>query len=235
MGRRGWGKFEVKNEMRDGKEVKHEETNKKFHLSEEDKKRIMEEANRVGGFDDFEMVDDVAEEDVDQNIDNDAQREDVDQNSDNDVQEDIDQWRLTKKASMEQELEEYYSDDMGDEYTIAYLKENLAPIYDEELSARGVASVSEMVDSYFEYNEFVGVESYRELVGNIDTVINIMRDNERKAQKNDEEKQQIDNDEKISLSEKEKTRIMAGCKNFGNSSELSLSLYIASEARKLGI
>ena len=55
------------------------------------------------------------------------------------------------------------------------------------------------------------------------------------CKKSDETVDKSDREEPISLNEKDKERILSGCRNLGREGELSLNSYIGSEAKKIGV
>lgn len=89
-----------------------------------------------------------------------------------------------------------------------------------------LASPQEMVETFLEYNEFNGVESYKFLAENIEETLAIMRENEIKKNENLNQ---------ISLSEDEQTRILSGYRNVMSQGELMANAYIAQQAKRFDV
>ena len=137
-------RFEVKNEMRDIKEIrpndKQQTGGQSTIASQEDIKR---EANSIG-FDD-------------ENI------------GVKDKEESLGEYR-TANAQVESELAQYYDDDITQEELKAYLVSKILDIYGEKLAQCNIL-VDSVIEGFLDINEFNGVESYRQLAQTIEDAI----------------------------------------------------------------
>lgn len=212
---RRFERFEVKREMSDGKELKPDDK-KNWKPSPEYQEELDREANSVG-FEDEEYIELTGNIDkVDSKLENDK----------NNIQQEF----LAQNSQVENELSQYYDDSVTNDYLQAYLSEKLTSIYGKELSRLQVASASEMVEEFLKHNEFEGIESYRDLVQNIEDVIRIMRSNEEKAKSSD-----ILQESFTPPSKEETQKMIVSYRNASISGELTANAYIATQAKKLGI
>ncbi len=212
---RRFERFEVKREMSDGKKLRPDDK-KSWKPSPEYQEEIDREANSIGFEDeeDIELTGDIDK--VDSKLEKDK----------NNIQQEF----LVQNSQVESELFQYYDDSVTNDYLQAYLSEKLTSIYGKELSRLQVASASEMVEKFLKYNEFSGIESYRDLVQNIEDVIRIMRNNEEKAKGND-----ILQEGLTPLSQEETQKMVVSYRNASIRGELTANAYIATQAKKLGM
>lgn len=129
-------RFEVKNEMRDIKEINpddHMQTG--GESSTQSQEEVKTEADKIGFDDefDFEDINDLTEE-----------------------------YRAAN-TQVESELEQYYDDDITLEELKAYLVSKLTEIYGEKLNQCNVL-IDDFVEEFLNYYGFNGVESYKQLV-----------------------------------------------------------------------
>ena len=201
-------KFEVKNEMRDIKEIRPDDKQQTGGQSTlESQKDLEREANKIG-FDD-------------ENIELE------------DNEESLEEFR-NANAQVESELSQYYDDDITIEELKAYLVSRISDIYGERLAQCNIL-VDNVVEGFLDINEFNGVESYRQLTQTIEeSIITISKmqrgKNKVKTVEEDSEETGID-----TLSEDEKQKIVSTYKNVSIQGELSANAYISTQAKKLGI
>ena len=201
-------KFEVKNEMRDIKEIRPDDKQQTGGQSTlESQKDLEREANKIG-FDD-------------ENIELE------------DNEESLEEFRNVN-AQVESELSQYYDDDITIEELKAYLVSRISDIYGERLAQCNIL-VDSVVEGFLDINEFNGVESYRQLTQTIEeSIITISKmqrgKNKVKTVEEDSKETGID-----TLSEDEKQKIVSTYKNVSIQGELSANAYISTQAKKLGI
>lgn len=208
---RRFERFEVKREMSDGKELRPDDKDS-WKPSPEYQEEIDREANSIGFEDDKEVEIESDMDKINLKIEDDT----------------IQQEFSVQNSQVESELFQYYDDSVTNDYLQVYLSEKLTSIYGKELSRLQVASASEMVEDFLKYNEFSGIESYRDLVQNIEDVIRIMRNNEEKA-KNSRSQGNF-----TLPSQEETQKMIASYRNASIRGELFANAYISSQAKKLG-
>ncbi len=74
-------------------------------------------------------------------------------------------------ASVEQELSEFYTDDITNEYLEAYLSEKISQIYGDRLGDAGIFNVRKFLDG--KLNDFQGVESYRAIIEELESTLEV--------------------------------------------------------------
>ena len=201
-------RFEVKNEMRDIKEIRPDDKKQTGGQSTiESQEDIKREANSVG-FDDKKLG--IEEE-----------------------KETLEEYR-TANAQVESELAQYYDDDITNEELKAYLVSKISDIYGEKLEQCNIL-IDSFVEGFLDINEFDGIESYRQLTQNIEesiTRISKMRESKNKGKTTEESSKGTGLE---SLSEEEVQKMVSAYRNMSRQGELSANAYISSQAKKLGI
>lgn len=201
-------KFEIKDEMKDIKEIRPDDKQKAGGQSTlESQEDIKREANNIG-FDDVNL-------------------------GLEDNEESLEEFR-TANAQVESELAQYYYDDITIEELKAYLVSKISDIYGEKLAQCNIL-VDSVVEGFLDINEFNGVESYRQLTQTIEeSIITIskMQTNKNKVKTTEEEPKGTSIE---TLSEEEKQKIVSTYKNVSIQGELSANAYISSQAKKFGV
>ena len=201
-------KFEIKDEMKDIKEIRPYDKQKAGGQSTlESQEDIKREANNIG-FDDVNL-------------------------GLEDNEESLEEFR-TANAQVESELAQYYYDDITIEELKAYLVSKISDIYGEKLAQCNIL-VDSVVEGFLDINEFNGVESYRQLTQTIEeSIITIskMQTNKNKVKTTEEEPKGTSIE---TLSEEEKQKIVSTYKNMSIQGELSANAYISSQAKKFGV
>lgn len=128
-------RFEVKNEMRDVKEI-NQDNNKQTggESSSQTQEEIKKETNKIGFDDEIDFVK-------------------------NDLTEEL----RVANAQVEAELEQYYNDEITPEELKAYLVSKITEIYGKRLNQCNVL-IDSFVEGFLNYYQFNGAESYRQLV-----------------------------------------------------------------------
>lgn len=201
-------RFEVKNEMRNIKEIRPDDKQQTGGQSTiESQEEVKREANSVG-FDNEKL-------------------------GIEDAEKSLEEYR-TANAQVESELEQYYDDDITVEELKAYLVSKVSDIYGEKLEQCNIL-VDSFVEGFLDINEFNGVESYKQLTQSIEESIkriSKMQEDPNKG-KNTEESSKGTGLE--SLSEEEIKKMVSAYRNISRQGELSANAYISSQAKKLGI
>lgn len=201
-------RFEVKNEMRDIKEISPDDEQQTGGQSTiESQEDIKREANSVG-FDDENL-------------------------GVEDTEESLEEYRAAN-AQVESELEQYYDDDITVEELKAYLVSKVSDIYGEKLEQCNLL-VDSLVEGFLDINEFNGVESYRQLTQSIEesiTRISKIQEGKNKGKTTEESSKGTGLE---SLSEEEVQKMVSAYRNMSRQGELSANAYISSQAKKLGI
>lgn len=201
-------RFEVKNEMRDIKEIRPDDKQQTGGQSTiESKEDIKREANSVG-FDDENL-------------------------GIEDENETLEEYR-TANEQVESELAQYYDDDITQEELKAYLVSKISDIYGEKLEQCNIL-VDSLVEEFLDINEFNGVESYRQLTQTIEESllrISKMQENQNKGKTTKESSKGTGLE---SLGEEEMKKIVSAYRNMSSQGELSANAYISSQAKKLGV
>lgn len=129
-------RFEVKNEMKDIKEI-NQDDNKQTggESSTQSQEEIKKEASKIGFDDEIDFAGIV----------------------------DLNEEYRTANAHVESELEQYYNDEITPEELKAYLVSKITEIYGEKLNQCNVL-IDKFVEGFLNYYQFNGAESYRQLV-----------------------------------------------------------------------
>lgn len=200
-------RFEVKNEMRDIKEVRPDDKQQTGGQSTaQSQEEIKKEANSIG-FDDDNF-----------GIENE--------------EETLEEYRVANQQ-VETELEQYYDDDITIEELRAYLTSKITEIYGKKMEECNLLADS-VVDGFLDMNEFNGAESYRKLAQSVEdsiTTISKIQD-KTKGKRTQETSVETGLD---SLSEEETKTIMSSYKRMSMQGELSANAYLSSKAKQLGV
>lgn len=140
-------RFEVKNEMRDIKEIRPDNKQQTCGQSSLETQEALEREATTVGFDDENLEIE-------------------------DKEESLEEYR-TANAQVESELAQYYNDDITNEELKAYLISKISEIYGEKLEQCNIL-VDSLVEGFLDINEFNGVESYRQLTQSIEESITII-------------------------------------------------------------
>ena len=146
--KRGFGHFEIK-ETKEGKEIRPDNQNNKNYTK---KSNTNHEDTEKIGFDDFQS----------------------------NIKIDKDYKKFTKlhDETIDTLIEEYASivADCENQETIqSVIKSGLSTIYNDMLLKYCNVTFEEMVDEYFKFNEFDGLESYYDLISNVNDAIILLR------------------------------------------------------------
>jgi len=200
-------RFEVKNEMRDIKEVRPDDKQQTGGQSTaQSQEEIKKEANSIGFDDDNFGIE--SEEET------------------------LEEYR-TANQQVEAELEQYYDDDITIEELRAYLTSKITEIYGKKMEECNLLAGS-VVDGFLDMNEFNGAESYRKLAQSIEESIMTISKIQDKAKGKREQETSIETG-LDSLSEEETKTIMSSYKRMSMQGELSANAYLSSKAKQLGI
>ena len=156
---------------------------------------------------------------------------------------------LITNSDVERELQEFYNDEIGNEYLEAYLSEKINQIYGERLGNAGIFNVRKFLDGKLDY--FEGVDSYREIIGELEDILEVSKKNGTEIESvdtgveisNDEPEsvevaeEQIDTEETRAIlnpvNEKSLSELMSAYQNMGiKDSDLSESYSIISRTRE---
>lgn len=203
-----FGRFEVKNEMRDIKEIRPDDEQQTGGQSTvESQEDIKREADRVGFDDDNLGIED--------------------------EEETLEEYRAAN-TQVESELAQYYYDDITNEELKAYLVSKVSEIYGEKLEQCNIL-VDSLVEGFLDINEFNGVESYRQLTQSIEEAITRISKIQESKNKGKTTKESSKGAGVESLSEEEVQKMVSAYRNMSRQGELSANAYISSQAKKLGI
>lgn len=200
-------RFEVKNEMRDIKEVRPDDNQQTGGQSTvQSQEEIKKESNSVGFDDDNFSIEEESET--------------------------LEEYRSANQQ-VEAELAQYYDDDITIEELRAYLTSKITEIYGKKMEKCNLLPDS-VVDGFLDMNEFNGAESYRKLAQTVEesiTTISKLQD-KIKGKRTQETSVETGLD---SLSEEETKTIMSSYKRMSMQGELSANAYLSSKAKQLGV
>lgn len=170
---------------------------------------------------------------------------DVEEMSEKEINGEADKSTLITNSDVERELQEFYNDEIGNEYLEAYLSEKINQIYGERLGNAGIFNVRKFLDGKLDH--FEGVDSYREIIGELEDILEFSEKNGTEIElvddgfaiSNDEPEsieiaeEQIDTEETgailNSVNEKSLGKLMSAYQNMGiKDSDLSESYSIIS-------
>lgn len=172
----------------------------------------------------------------------------VEKMSDMEINGEADKTTLITNSDVERELQEFYNDEIGNEYLEAYLSEKINQIYGERLGNAGIFNVRKFLDGKLDH--FEGVDSYREIIGELEDILEFSEKNGTEIESvdtgveisNDEpesvevSEEQIDTEETEAIlnpvNEKSLSELMSAYKNMGiKDSDLSESYSIISRIK----
>ena len=78
---------------------------------------------------------------------------------------------MITNASVEQELSEFYTDDITNDYLESYLSEKISQIYGDRLGDAGIFNVRKFLDG--KLKDFQGVESYRAIIEKLESTLEV--------------------------------------------------------------
>ena len=201
-------RFEVKNEMRDIKEISPDDKKQTGGQSTiESQEETKRESNSIG-FDDENL-------------------------GVEDTEKSIEEYRAAN-AQVESELAQYYDDDITNEELKAYLVSKLSDIYGEKLQQCNIL-VDSLVEGFLDINEFNVVESYRQLTRTIEKSITRISKIQESKNKGKTAEELSKGTGLEALSEDEVQKMVSAYRNMSRQGELSANAYISSQAKKLGI
>lgn len=122
----------------------------------------------------------------------------VEEMSDMEINGEADKTALITNSDVERELQEFYNDEIGNEYLEAYLSEKINQIYGERLGNAGIFNVRKFLDGKLDH--FEGVDSYREIIGELENILEF-------SEKNGTEIESVDTGVKISNDEPESVEV----------------------------
>ena len=173
---------------------------------------------------------------------------DVEEMSEKEINGEADKSTLITNSDVERELQEFYNDEIGNEYLEAYLSEKINQIYGERLGNAGIFNVRKFLDGKLDH--FEGVDSYREIIGELEDILEFSEKNGTEIESvdtgveisNDEPEsvevaeEQIDTEETEAIlnpvNEKKLRELMSAYQNMGiKDSDLSESYSIISRTR----
>ena len=173
---------------------------------------------------------------------------DVEEMSEKEINGEADKSTLITNSDVERELQEFYNDEIGNEYLEAYLSEKINQIYGERLGNAGIFNVRKFLDGKLDH--FEGVDSYREIIGELEDILEFSEKNGTEIESvdtgveisNDEPEsvevaeEQIDTEETEAIlnpvNEKSLSELMSAYQNMGiKDSDLSESYSIISRTR----
>lgn len=173
---------------------------------------------------------------------------DVEEMSEKEINGEADKSTLITNSGVERELQEFYNDEIGNEYLEAYLSEKINQIYGERLGNAGIFNVRKFLDGKLDH--FEGVDSYREIIGELEDILELSEKNGTEIESvdtgveisNDEPEsvevaeEQIDTEETEAIlnpvNEKSLSELMSAYQNMGiKDSDLSESYSIISRTR----
>lgn len=173
----------------------------------------------------------------------------IEEMSDMEINGETDKTTLITNSDVERELQEFYNDEIGNEYLEAYLSEKINQIYGERLGNAGIFNVRKFLDGKLDH--FDGVDSYREIIGELEDILEVSEKNGTEIESvdtgveisNDEPEsvevaeEQIDTEETGAIlnpvNEKSLSELMSAYQNMGiKDSDLSESYSIISRTRE---
>ena len=92
-------------------------------------------------------------------------------------------------ADVEQELQQFYNDDIGNDYLEAYLAEKIPQVYGDRLSDAGIFNIKKFLDGRLD--DFQGVDSYKKIIKDLDSMLQV----------SEHEKKDIDNIQPVKTAE----------------------------------
>lgn len=122
----------------------------------------------------------------------------VEEMSDTEINGEANKSTLITNSDVERELQEFYNDEIGNEYLEAYLSEKINQIYGERLGNAGIFNVRKFLDGKLDH--FEGVDSYREIIGELEDILEF-------SEKNGTEIESVDTGVEISNDEPESVEV----------------------------